>query len=219
MRSKLIVSFVLLAMFGVGYGLYYLAHHRPASFPTPAPETKPVTPDVQSFRSSKPVERVQAFYQNESARIGDTDLDPKLTEQRLRAIAEELQVSEIEWLQQRALNVKENPDARFFAAYLLALGKQEAALPALKAVALAPMPKSKNDRALDIERQIRGQSIEGLSKLPNKRAAEEALMDVQQGVQDEFLRDRAHRGLYSVATGKPIEEQDREAAGKMLYGK
>lgn len=236
MRSKLIVSLIVAGIFGVGYGLYYLAHHRPASFPEPAgtapvPVSAPATgaaarpvsaatsAEVQSFRAAPPVERVKAFYRAESARVGEVDADPKLTEERLTAVAQELQPAEISWLKEQALDGKQNADARFFAAYLLALGAQEAAMPGLKEIASAPIAKSKREGEEDLARQIRAQAIEGLCRMPDKVAARDAVMDVEQKQNDEFLRDRAHRCLYALASGKPIEEQDKEAAGKLLYGK
>lgn len=207
-------------MFLVGGCLYYLAHHR-SSFPEerdPAPISKPVSQEVQTFRAAPRVERVEQFYKAESARVGEVDPDPTLTEERLRAVASELSAEEINWLKLRALSAKENADARFFAAYLLALSQKDEALPALKEIASTPLPNSKNQGEVELGRQIRAQTIEGISQLKSKAEARDALLDIEQAQTDEFLRDRAHRALYALSSGKPVEQQDKEGMGKLLYG-
>lgn len=230
MRSKLIASCIIAGIFLVGGCLLYMAKHRPQGVeqmeqwepgkgaPTaPAPASKPVSQEVEKFRAKKPLERVKEFYQAESKRIGAVDPDPKLTEERLRAVAAELQPAEVQWLESRALDTKEEADARFFAAYMLALSQEEVAVPAMKAIALTPIPNSKNEGVVALERQIRAQATEGLSKIPNKALARDSLLDVEQGAKDEFIRDRAHRGLYALQSGKSIEDQDKEGLGKLLY--
>jgi hypothetical protein len=224
MRSKLLVSLILIGVFGFGAGLYYLAHNR-TSFPegsASAPVSvlaKPPTPEVQKFRAAVKVERVKEFYKAESARVGQVDPDPKLTEERLRNVAAELSAEEINWLKIQALSAKEAADARFFAAYLLALSNKDDALPALKEIASTPLPLGKDQGEIDLGRQIRAQTIEGISKFAHKSEARDALLDIEQAQKDEFLRDRAHRGLYALATGKSVEDQDKEAMGKLLYKK
>jgi hypothetical protein len=232
MRSKLIVSLIIAGVFLVGGCLLYLAKHRPANVeqmeqwepgkgapqaPAPAAPAKPVSREVEKFRAQPPLERVKEFYQAESARIGAVDPDPKLTEERIRAVAAELKPEEVLWLEARAVDTKEAADARFFAAYMLALSQEEVAVPAMKAIALTPIRPGKHEGAVELERQIRAQATEGLSKVADKALARDALLEVEQGTNDEFIRDRAHRSLYAVETGKSVEDQDKEAMSKLLY--
>ncbi|MGZ3713579.1 MAG: hypothetical protein ACXVBE_17570, partial [Bdellovibrionota bacterium] len=189
MRSKLLVSLIVAGIFAVGGGLLYLAHHRSsfpeeqASAPVSVP-ARPITEEVRKFRAAPPVERVKEFYKLESARVGAVDPDPKLTEQRLKDVAAELSAEEIVWLKAQVMNEKEGADARFFAAYLLALSNKDDALPALKEIALSPLPNSKDQGTMDLARQVRAQAIEGICKFSQKSEARDAAMDIEQKQND-----------------------------------
>lgn len=175
--------------------------------------------EKEEFQRAPKGKRLEEFYKKESARIGAVDPNPRFTEQRLVAVASVLSLEEVSWLREQALARNQEGDARFFSAYLIALAPLEVAVPALRSLALSPVPKDKNNAITELERQIRGQAVEGLSRARGNAAARDALLDVISQQEDEFLRDRAHRGMHSWATGKPIEQQDQDALGKLLYDK
>jgi hypothetical protein len=163
------------------------------------------------------LQRLQKLYVTESARVGAIDPDPQATEARLHALAANLNAQEYAWLQAQALNRKEEADARFFAAYLASLSGQDASQGALKAIAAAPLPKTKSEAVLDLERQIRAVPIEGMSRMCKNPLARDALLEVEQAQKDEFLRDRTHRGLYAYHTCTDMVQQDKDALGKVIY--
>jgi hypothetical protein len=212
----------LLLLLGVG-GLFLLLRKEVAP---PIAELRPEGSSSQPLDSSlkgsvnpsleKSVERIQKFYESESLRIGAVDPDPLKTENRLREVGSSLSTEEGQWLFQRVLDGREDSDARFFATYLLALAPPAVSSKALKDIGLSPVPSDKNSRKVDLERQIRAQAVEGLSRQRGYDPAREALMDIAGLQTDDFLRDRAHRGLYSWRTGRAIEDQDREALDKLL---
>jgi hypothetical protein len=188
--------------------------------PAPPPASPPSAPppsEAKAFRDGTPMKRVVDLYASESRRVGQIDPDPKATEKRLEEDARELTPEEIRWLESQAADRKNDPDARFFAAYLMGLSHEEAAVDALGRIALSPVPKSKNERLVEQERAFRASAVEGISHsckdfpVPVK----DALLEVVSKQTDEFLRDRANRGLYACQTGKPIEEQDKEALEKL----
>ena len=172
--------------------------------------------EVEAFRAAPPVKRVEAFYEKESRRVGEIDQGPELTARRLSAMAGELKPAELSWLKSAALDRKRGGDGRFFAAYLLALAPGPATASALKDVALAPLPNVKNQGLLELERQVRAQATEGLGHARGVPEAQEALLDVVEYQNDEFVRDRAHRALYEWRTGKKLEDQDKEALQKVM---
>jgi hypothetical protein len=221
MRSKWLLSLLLLAVAGALWFWLGRASAPPTMIAPIGEETarpnEPVPAAVTKFREGKPLERVKLIYEEEGKRIGAVDPDPDLTQRRLELIARELHPSEIDWLKQEALRRDEMGDARFFATYLLALNGQEAAVGALREISLSPVPESKNPGLVELERQIRAQAVEGLSRVRGKDVARDALLDIVNGQADEFLRDRAHRGLYAWQTGKSIEDQDKEGLEKLLY--
>lgn len=178
----------------------------------------PAAPSVQDFRAAPKENRLEEFYQAESRRIGAIDPDPKATQARLEGVAAELTKEEMKWLASRALSGKTEGDARFFAAYMLALTPHESSLEMLRAIALSPVPQHKNQGLVELERQIRAQAVEGISRKRESAAARDGLLDVVEKQDDEFLRDRAHRGLHAWQTGRPVEEQDEEGLRKVLYG-
>ncbi len=157
------------------------------------------------------------LYQMESKRVGQIDKDPKATQTRLEQDARELNPEEIGWLFAQAEDAKNDADARFFAAYLLGLSHKDASVGALERLALLPLPVSKHERYVEQERVFRASAVEGLSHnckdFPGP--VKDALLNIVSNQTDEFLRDRAHRGLYTCETGKPIEEQDKEALEKL----
>lgn len=231
-RSKWLASLAFGALLAGGAYLLLRSRAPEPSFTPSAPGTllRPdgnvravnVREETEEFRAAPKGKRIEELYRKESARIGAIDPDPQLTEQRLAAVVAELDSDEIVWLKDRALSPDTEGDARFFAAYLLALSSVaggEPSLTALREIALAPVPRHKNQSLVELERQIRAQAVEGLSRARGQPAARDALLDVVAQQPDEFLRDRAHRGIHAWQTGKPVEEQDREALGKILYKK
>lgn len=219
-RSKWVTSVLVLA--AVGAGTWFLLRREAAPEAAKAPiaaPSIPIPPEVEAFKKAKPVTRVQDFYESESKRIGAVDPDPKLTQSRLELVAAELNPEEVRWLTGTALNTKENGDGRFFATYLLALGRSPETTAALRGIALLEIPKRKNKGLEELERQIRAQATEGLGRSCDLPGARDALLDIVEMQLDEFIRDRAHRALYQCRTGKPVEAQDKEALDKVLYGK
>lgn len=219
--SKWITSaFILMLILG-GAAVYFFRSPTPRS---PLPGLEPaavqsVSPEVEAFRRAPVFTRVQSFYETESKRIGAIDPDPKLTEERLRSVAAELKPEEIHWLLNTALNAKENGDGRFFATYLLALGRSPEAMDGLRAIALTEILPQKNKAKEELERQIRAQATEGLGRGCDIANARDALLDVVEMQLDEFIRDRAHRALNQCRTGKSVEAQDKEALEKVMEGK
>lgn len=183
------------------------------------PSSSPaLSPEAAKFMAAPPVQRVQELYKSESERVGAIDPDPKATEARLREVAAALRPEEFDWLRDQALNPKENADARFFATYLVALSGQAGSLSALRAIVISPLPKTKIEAQLDLERQIRAQGMEGLSRMCREPGARDALLEGEQAHADEFLRDRAHRNLYAYHNCSDVTEADRAALDKKLSG-
>jgi len=219
-RSKWFASFFGLLLLGAFF-LYSPKKSVTGSALTPDGTAAAIDlqEEKEAFQQAPKGKRLEEFYKKESARVGSVDPNPKLTEQRLAAVASALSLEELDWLRDQALARNKEGDARFFSAYLIALAPGEVAVPALRSLALSPVPKDKNTAFVELERQIRGQAVEGLSRAKGNPAARDALLDVISQQEDEFLRDRAHRGIHSWTTGKPIEQQDQEALGKLLYEK
>jgi hypothetical protein len=163
------------------------------------------------------MKRIMDLYERESRRVGKIDSDPKGTEKRLEESARELTDEELRWLESQAVDIRNDADARFFAAYLMGLSHRQASVVALGRIALLPLPASKNPRIIEQERAFRASAVEGLSlsckSFPN--AVKDALLDIVSRQTDEFLRDRANRGLYACQTGKSIEAQDLEALKRL----
>ncbi len=172
------------------------------------------TNQAAAFVQAPPLKRVIALYESESQRIGKVDPDPALTEKRLTGAAKDLRPEEIEWLGAQALDTGSEMDARFFAAYLTALAHSETAVGVLKKIALTPIPKSKNEMRMAEERVLRMQAVEGISRNCGLPSAKDDLLEIV-AVEDEAIRDRAHRALYACQTGKRIEDGDREAIEKI----
>ena len=214
--SRFASLFLLLCVL-LGGAFYFLRPRLPAgpALP-PAPETATTvltsTQIATSFGTARPLERVVKLYESESARIGRNDPDPDLTQKRLEKAAKELSAEELAWLGLQALDEKNEMDARFFATYLAALAPGAAAVGTLKAIALQPLPKTKNEMRFAEERALRMQAVEGLSR--NCKDAKDALLEVV-AVYDESIRDRAHRALYACQTGRKIEDGDKEALEKL----
>jgi len=220
MRSKWVISALIVAVLGAGAWFTLRREVAPAGSKAPiATPSISIPPEVEAFKKAPPVTRVQDFYESESKRIGAVDPDPKLTQARLELVAAELSPDEVKWLAGTALNAKENGDGRFFATYLLALGRSVEGTAALRQIALTEIPKRKNKGLEELERQIRAQATEGLGRSCDVAGARDALLDIVEMQLDEFIRDRAHRALYQCRTGKPVEAQDKEALDKLLYKK
>jgi hypothetical protein len=220
MRSKWVISVLVAA--ALGAGAWFMLRREAAPGVSKAPIATPsitVPPEVEAFKKAPPVTRVQDFYESESKRIGAVDPNPKLTQARLELVAAELSPEEVKWLAGTALNAKENGDGRFFATYLLALGRSAEGTAALRQIALTEIPKRKNQGLEELERQIRAQATEGLGHSCDVAGARDALLDIVEMQLDEFIRDRAHRALYQCRTGQPVEAQDKEALDKLLYKK
>jgi hypothetical protein len=61
---------------------------------------------------------------------------------------------------------------------------------------------------------LRMQAVEGLSRNCKVGTAKDDLLELV-AVDDEGVRDRAHRALYACQTGKKIEDGDKEALEKL----
>lgn len=219
-RSKWLVS-ILLGLLLIGGAFFFLREKAelPVEAPPPQAASPSLSPEVEKFKSAPPMKRVQELYQEESARIGNLDPDPEGTQRRLEELSKQLTKEEMDWLKSQALDTNVGGDARFFATYLLALSGKPEAVASLREIGLAEIPKSKNQGLTELERQIRGHAAEGLGRLRGVSEARDALLDIVQYQQDEFVRDRAHRANHQWVTGKTVEEQDKEGLGKVLYGK
>lgn len=229
--TKWLLSFGLFGLFAGG--AWWLSRARPAVSVAPVAVTAAtsavVTPpssamitaaatatDTADFRAGAPMKRVMDLYERESQRVGQVDPDPRATQKRLEASARELTPEEITWLAGQAMDIKNDADARFFAAFLLGLSRKEAAVKALGAIAVSPVPASKNERWVEQERAFRASAIEGFCRACKDFPVlvKDTALDVVSRQGDEFLGDRAHRCLYSCQTGKSIESQDKEALEK-----
>lgn len=215
-RSKFVSILGILLLMAVG-ALFFFRKPE-ASPPAPAVEAATTvltsTAIATSVSTSKPMERVIALYETESKRIGRVDPDPALTEKRLTEAAGKLSREEIEWLGQQGLDEKNEMDARFFATYLAALAHSGAAVGTLRQIATRPIPRTKNEMRFAEERALRMQAVEGLAHNCKLEGATDSLMEIV-AVEDEAVRDRAHRALYACQTGKKLEDGDREALEKL----
>ena len=176
-RLKWIVSAVVLVALVSASG-FFLARDRPAisvskpnvhrtessgsASPLGVPQKNPDTA-TKSFRDEEPMKRIMDLYERESRRVGKIDSDPKGTEKRLEESARELTDEELRWLESQAVDIRNDADARFFAAYLMGLSHRQASVVALGRIALLPLPASKNPRIIEQERAFRASAVEGLS--------------------------------------------------------
>jgi hypothetical protein len=227
MRTKWLTSLVLGGLLLVGGAFLIFPRKNPTEVRPHAEAAAPpsgvskstaaVTNAAPSFHDGVPMQRVMELYERESRRVGQIDPDPKATQKRLEEDARELQPAEIRWLEGQGADLKNDADARFFAVYLLGLSHQQEAVGALGRLALSTIPKSKNDRLVEQERAFRASAVEGLSHLCGDFAQDvkDHLLNIVSLQRDEFLRDRANRGLYTCQYGKPMEDQDREALEKL----
>lgn len=159
---------------------------------------------------------IAVFLRSEAARVGQVDENPERTKEQLRDLAASLSPQDITILTEKALDPGVDGDERFLAAYLIAEKRNGDPYAALKRMAMAPIAHGLGERVRDMEMQVRAQAIEGLGRLRNDTRAERALKEVAVRSEEAFLRDRAQRSLHEWRTGKPVEEQDREALEKLL---
>ncbi|MGZ3686015.1 MAG: hypothetical protein ACXVCI_19325, partial [Bdellovibrionota bacterium] len=189
----------------------------PVVISAPAAVTVPAAAPAPSFSAGAPMKRVMDLYESESKRVGQIDSDPKATQKRLEESARLLTPEEIRWLAAQARDIKNDPDARFFAAYMLGLSHNVEAVNALEELAVSPVPASRNERIMEQEQALRASAIEGMSlsckdfPVPVK----DGFTDIISRQANEFLRDRSNRGLYACQFGKSIEAQDKEALQKL----
>jgi len=219
--TKWLASFLVLGLLLIGGALFFW-RGSPATLPgpvvvaAPAAVTIPAAP-APAFAAGPPMKRVMDLYESESKRVGQIDPDPKATQKRLEESARQLTGEEIRWLETQARDSKNDADARFFAAYMLGLSHAEEAVAALQEIAVSPVPPSHNERLQEQERALRASAIEGMSLSCKEHPVpvKDGLTDVISRQNDEFLRDRANRGLYACQFGKSIEAQDKEALQKL----
>ncbi len=176
-------------------------------------EQKKLVPSEEGKRD------LQKTFLEEKAKIAQIDKDPQATELRLRALANSFSDEEAKWLQEKALSLELEGDESFLAAYLLAQATSSASLPALRAIALTPIPKTNDPRNRDLEQQKRSIAMEGLSKYCGNPVAKATLEEAAKMQNDDFLRDRASRSGYALEHCKNVEDQDKGALEKVLYGK
>lgn len=223
MHLKWFASLGVLLLLVAG-GLFYLSKS--------SPETTSGTKDfgatkensqfqslAEDFSQKKPVERLIAFYEKESKRIGQVDENPALTQKRIESVASVLDPQELLWLKKQTMDRSLEGDARFFAVYMLALNASDSSLDLLGDIASQTIPQTKNKRVMELEVQIRAQAIEGIGRARSSQRARDVLLDIMNKQENTFLQDRTHRSLYQWETGKPLEKQDKEALSKVLYGK
>ena len=213
MRLKYVLSVILIC--AVAAGLWSRRSPAPVAIPVieVAKEKPPKTAEaaLTKFKRNTSKERLPNFLADEAKQVGAIDANPQATTERLGIVAQALDAEESAWLGQRALDAKEDGDARFLSVYLLAKGNPDNSLEALKQIAVAKLPQKTSESRLDLERQIRAMAIEGISGARGVTAARDELKEIAARQTDPFLYDRAQRGLYSWNTGKKIEDQDKEA--------
>lgn len=177
---------------------------------------------IVNTASGAPSPAAADFVKSEAGKIGQVDSNPEATQQRLNAWAHGVSAQGAKELSSVALDASRSQDERFLAAYLLGMVPQaEAAIPALREVALAPwagpgMGEKHQDRVNAIEVQVRAAAIEGLARHRGQDTAREALVAASRAHQEQFLTDRAQRALHEWRTGATVEDQDRKALGKVL---
>lgn len=224
MPSKWRASFIGLLLLGMGGAALFFYFRAPAPSPSALESVAPASSaanatstNTAAFPSAPPMKRVMDLYESESQRVGKVDPDPALTEKRLTAAAKDLTADEIAWLGEQALDRAGEMDARFFATYLAALSRSEASVATLHKIATTPIPVSKNEMRMQEERALRMQAIEGLSRNCPLASAKDALLDIV-GVEDEGVRDLAHRALYACHTGKKIEDPVKAGLERLQKG-
>lgn len=186
--------------------------------PLSTPSTS--APTQQTEKKKIPLKE---FVHNESARVGEVDDHPELTELKLKDYAYALTKEECGELAAMVLDQKTQADQRLLAAYLLSEVQGEQAIPALSKIALSKIPATPNERANDEERSFRALAVEGLGKIISSKDAEKVLREVASpsAQPDAFLNDRAERALYGIQKGSSHEPeiQDKEALEKIMKGK
>lgn len=224
MPSKWILSGLVLLVLVLGYFAYQhvpvLEKKSPrqeiarnSSFPAMSNHGLTTAPMLSVVVSKN---ELQKRFSAEVAKIGQIDPNPSATAEALLALARSLDKSSLEWLRGVALDDSKNGDDRFFAAYLLAENGGQDSLNFLREVALSKIPPAKAAGQKELERQIRAQVTEGLGKNRSSEYARHVLEQVAVEQDDPFLRDQAHRALHEWKTGERIEDQEKDAIGKVL---
>lgn len=184
-----------------------------------APAPAPVTASGQGqshAETATPPSPPKSLVERESQRAGMLSPDPTADEKRLNDEARALGKPDLEALSLLARDPNAAGDPRATAAELLARAHSSEAVPPLESLAMEPLPKGLEPRALAFEQALRGRAIEGLGQTPGP-AADKALAKLRSRVDDPFLRDRLERAAAARrgAVDSP-EKQDEKALRKLL---
>lgn len=155
-------------------------------------------------------ENFAALVNEEAASMSQLNDHPEEVQKRLKDLADKMQESDVESLQQNALNPHLNGDQRFLSVYILGESTLAKAQESLEAIATAPIPDMHEVRMTTQEEIIRGQAVESIRHA-------DVLKRVLARSDNNFINDRAQRNLlYLEGKASSPEQQDQAALTQLL---
>lgn len=183
----------------------------------PKPEAVAVVVEKPSTEDSSEdsVQQFKSEFKHEVAQIGQVQVDTEAVENRLQAIARQMEPEHRDYLKMILNNDKSNGDERAMAIELLTRNQTPEAAEMLKNYSISDSPNGNLKSDEDIV--FKAQAIEGLAGYQDRNLAISYLNEISQKTNYSFLQDRVRRAQSALKNeGPTIETQDLEALKKIV---
>lgn len=181
------------------------------------PETAVVAVEKTPTEDSS-VDSVQEFkseFKTEVTQIGRVQTDTEAVENRLQAIARQMEPAHREYLKLVLLSEKSSGDERAMAIELLTRNQTQEAAEILKNYTISD--SSNGNLKSDEDIVFKAQAIEGLAGYQDRNLAISYLNEISRKTNYSFLQDRVRRAQAALKNeGPTIETQDLEALKKIV---
>lgn len=171
------------------------------------------TPTEDSAQDS--IQQFKSEFKQEVSQIGQVQADTETVENRLQAIARQMEPAHRDYLKLVLMNEKSNGDERAMAIELLTRNQTAEAAEILKNYSLSDSASGNLKSDEDIV--FKAQAIEGLAGYQDRNLAISYLNEISQKTNYSFLQDRVRRAQAVLKNeGPTIETQDLEALKKIV---
>ncbi len=185
--------------------------------PISKPEAVEVVVEKTTTQDSAPdsVQQFKSEFKQEVAQIGQVQSDTEAVENRLQAIARQMEPAHRDYLKLVLMNEKSNGDERAMAIELLTRNQTAEAAEILKNYTLSDSTTGNLKSGEDIV--FKAQAIEGLAGYQDRNLAISYLNEISRKTNYSFLQDRVRRAQSALKNeGPTIETQDLEALKKIV---
>jgi len=161
------------------------------------------------------IESFKKEFSREVLEVGRLQSEPDRVEERLQALAKQLNIEQMDYLFNVMMNSEINGDDRSLAVELMSLNTSVEAHLRLKNF-IAHENFSFKDR-IDFEIALRAQAIEGLLNCSDKNVVVSSLNELKGNTKYSLLSDREERALaYINGTAPSLQDQDNAALKKLI---